>query len=97
MIKDKGLILLGRYIKACRLKAGMTQKDLYSKMDRSQPWIAQIECGVRSPAYQDLVQICLIIGADEKICVDLLPARRHQNIEGILKEINEFKSQKKAA
>lgn len=96
-MKEKCLELLGRYIKACRLKSSLTQKEVALKMGKSPGWVYQIENGNFTLSYSDCIQLSLVIGMDEKVCLSLLPAKTHENVDSLLKEINEFKNKNKKA
>lgn len=96
-MKEKSLELLGRYVRACRLKSGLTQREVALKMGRTQGWVYQIETGRNAISYSDAIQLCLIIGMEEKICLSLLPTKTYENVDSLLKEINEFKNKHKKA
>lgn len=94
-MKEEALKLLGRYIKANRQKSGFSQRELGFQLEHSQAWVHAIESGQYSPSYQDIIKLCLITGADEKVCMNLIPKTTYENLDVLTKEIKDF--QKKMA
>lgn len=51
-------------LKAFRLRAGLSQKDLAQLIDTSQPHIAKIEAGKADPQYSTMVKLSNALGVD---------------------------------
>jgi len=56
--------VLGRLLKELREAAGMTQRDLASKLDRTHAYVWKVETGVQHVDVAVLLDIASILGGD---------------------------------
>ena len=62
-----------RRLVAARQKAGLTQEQLASKLERNQSFVAKYETGERRLEVIEFVQICRAIGASPERIIAKLP------------------------
>ena len=66
-------ISLGRKVRFCRTKRGMTQEELAERVGCSPPYVSYIECGYKCMSLSVFVEIANALGVDaDTLLVDSL-------------------------
>ena len=69
--KEPGNRALGEFLKAARLRAGLTQKQVAEAAETTDATVQRVEAGKRGTKRPMLVRLVKAVGADEKEALDL--------------------------
>lgn len=61
--------LLGRNVRKCRVKAGLTQEQLSERSGFSQQYISDMERGLRNPTIVSLYELAQALGANPVVLI----------------------------